>query len=304
MKIINKIIIAFIFVLSLGLHGCYEEYTGDFDYSAVYFGEQKPLRTLVTRTGQPELVFKIGVGLGGVRENITGYKVEYMLDPDLLINVDGADKLKLLPANCYTIENDNNFTFDIKQGKIIGDCPVRINKNAFVALQGSLDTTWALPFRLLSTTADTILANKNWTIVAIKYIDEHSGNYYYKGWESADTANSDKVEYSNNDLGKSAARVLTTLSPTGFDMAGMGKINDKIAAADHLKINLENGAVKLETSSNNTNIIEDLGSTYDADTKIFNLKYIYIKSGINYTVNEQLKLRQDVEKELRFEEWN
>ena len=303
MKPINKIVITFVFVLSFGLHGCYEEYTDDFDYLAVYFGEQKPLRTLVTRTDQAELVFMIGATIGGLRENLTGYDVEYELAPDLLTTVEGANKLKLLPPNCYTIENDNNFTFHIPKGKIIGDCQVRINKNAFVALQGSLDATWALPFRLLSTTADTILAAKNYTIIAIKYIDEHSGSYYCKGRELADTAGSNEVKYSNDDWSQNVVRVLTTLSPTAFDMAGMGTINDKIPAADHLKINLENGEVKLETRTNDTNIIEDLGSTYNADTKIFNLNYIYTKDAINYTVNEQLKLRQDVEKELRFETW-
>ena len=308
MKPINKIAIAFVFVLSFGLHGCYEEYTNDFDYVAVYFGEQKPLRTLVTRTDQVELVFKIGATIGGLRENLVGYDVEYELAPDLLATVEGADKFKLLPSSCYTIENDNNFTFHIPKGKIIGDCQVRINKNAFVALQGSLTATYAIPLRLISTTADTILAAKNYTIIVVKYIDEHSGNYYCKGWRAewngTDTVNT--VAYSHIDLSKNRVRSLTTLSLTRFDMSGitddMGYNDAHPAAADHLIINMDPGGVKLETKTGCSAVVFRSAS-YDAVAKTFTLDYLYSREGKQYLVNEELTLRQDVEKELRFETW-
>lgn len=308
MKPINKIVIAFVFVLSFGLHGCYEEYAKDFDYSAVYFGEQKPLRTLVTRTDQPELVFKIGATIGGLRENTKGYDVEYELAPDLLATVDGANKFKLLPSSCYTIENDNNFTFHIPEGKIIGDCQVRINKNAFVALQGSLEAAYVIPLRLLSTTADTILADKNYTIIAVKYIDEHSGNYYCKGWRAewngTDTINT--VSYSRVDLSANKIRSLTTMSLTRFDMPGITEdlgYNDAYpAAVDHLIINMNQGEVTLETQKGCSPVVFRSAS-YNADAKTFILDYLYTREGKQYLINEELVLRQDVEKELRFENW-
>ena len=299
----SKIKNCIVFVLFFALQGCYEDYIKDFDYTAVFFGAQQPLRTLVSRVDQDELVFRIGVGLGGVRENVKGYEVKYMLAPELLSIIDGADKLKLLPANCYTIENDDDFTFYIHAGRVIGDCQVRINKNAFVALEGSLDVTWALPLRLLSTTADSIQYEKDWTIIAIKYIDEHSGFYYCRGSQSTNVPISVEVEYYNDDWSQNSVRTLTTISPTEFNMTGMGAINSGITAADHLKIILEDGIVSLETRAGNTNIIEDLGSTYDAENKIFELNYKYTKDGVTYTVSEQLKLRQDPELELRFETW-
>lgn len=303
-----KIITASIFVLFLGLQGCYDDYVKDFDYSAVYFGAQRPLRTLVTRIDENELLFKIGVGLGGVRENRKGYEVQYMLDPGLLTTIEGADKLTLLPENVYTIENNNDFTFHIPAGEVIGDHQVKINKDAFIALQGSLDVTWALPFRLLSTTADSILENKDWTIIALKYIDEHSGNYYCRGWQArwdgTSIVEGTTIDYFQNDWSRNNVRALKTLSPTEFDMAGMGNINDAITASDHLLIKLADGEVTLEQASGTANGIEDLGSIYDPGEKIFTLDYVYTKGAVSYRVHEQLKLRQDVEKELRFEEWS
>jgi len=362
MKSTIKIIIAF-FVLSFGFHGCYEEYVLDFDYTSVYFGAQRPIRTLVTRTDRNELVFKIGVGIGGIRENVKGYEVEYELAPELLLpgsEIAGASRYKLLPENCYTIENDNDFTFYIKPGKIIGDCQVRINKNAFVSLEGATSNTWALPFRLTSTTADKILEEKDWTIIVIRYIDEHSGDYLYKGWQAVWNGTTHDVltrtEYDFFDKSLDKARTLTTISQTEFTMAGMGNV-ESVTPTDHLFLKLEEDGVKLERLNETTNLIENLGSSYNPQEKTFTLDYVYARAvittvtvgtgnaAVNYwaingvqtavrvvpgrnpiinssddnfwilegektsskviynRVNEQLKLRQDVEIELRFQEW-
>jgi len=306
-KIDRIILIMLILVAPVGFQSCYEKYDLDFEYQSVYFGSQKPLRTLVTRLSQDELVFKIGVALGGVRENKKGYEVKYALDTTLFSTVEGANNLKLLPKDCYTINNNNDFSFYIPKGKVIGDCEIKINKDMFVSLPGSLDQTWALPFKLVSTTADTILENKNWTIVVINYIDEHSGSYFCRGsqdeWNGTEIIDGTTISYIKNDWSKNVVRQLTTLSPYEFDMSGMGNINSSINPTDHLLIKLVDGEVVLKPLSSTTNDIIDLGSTYDAQEKMFTLKYIYTKGATSYQVNEELKLRQDVEKELRYTEW-
>jgi hypothetical protein len=307
---VNKIIIA---LVAVSLFGCYEDYVKDFDYAAVYFGTSKPLRTLVTKTGEEELVFRVGVGLGGVRENTTGYDVEYAYDPGLIatppLTANEVSRVKLLPENCYTIENGGKFTFHIPKGKLIGDCEVRINKNAFVAMEGALkvgdsrNTTWVIPLRLLSTTADMILEGKDWTLIGVKYIDEHSGNYYCRGSQTA-ADGSVKEHGAKNDWTLCPVRLLATVSPTEFDMAGMGDINSAPVAADHLLIRLINGAVTLERRSASTHDIKDLGSSYNPTDKTFNLKYEYTKGADTFQVDETLKLRKNVEEELRWEEWS
>jgi hypothetical protein len=67
-------------------------------------------------------------------------------------------------------------------------------------------------------------------------------------------------------------------------------------------VSLVSGVVTLTTIPG-SNIVTDRGSGYNADTKTYTLDYIYTKDGVSYLVNEELILRQDVEKELRFETW-
>jgi hypothetical protein len=307
-----KTIISFItaFVLILIFAGCeqYENYIKDYDYSTVYFGAQKPLRTLVARTNNDYLEFKIGVTLAGLRENNKGYTARFELDPELLNIVEGANQFTLLPAECYTIVNPDK-TFVIPKGKFLGDCTVKIDKGAFVSLPGSLNNTYALPLILLSATADAILPGKNYTVIVIKYIDEHSGYYYCKGseseWDGTAVVGGTTKEYAYADLSKNKTRLLTTQSLTRFDMAGMGSLGNldgTAVTADHLLVNLTSGTVTL-TATSSGNVVTDRGSSYDAATKTFTLNYIYTKGGKSYLVNEMLVLRQDVEKELRFEIW-
>ena len=315
MKTSIKIITALVLVFLFGLHGCYEDYVNDFDYSVVYFGAQKPLRTLVARQGQDELVFKIGVGIGGLHKDLhttKTYEVKYMYDPDLLNTVEGAETLTELPKDWYTIDNGDDFTFYIPPGKAIGDCPVRINKEKFVSDPGSLGNKYALPFRLLTTTADSILANKNWTIIVIKYVDERSGYYWCRGWQAEWDVNtqlvipSTKQEYTHVDDHRNRLRLINTLSLTRFELQGMGtqgNLSGSAPAADQMIIELVDGNVSLVRKAANTNDIEDLGSSYNPNDKTFTLNYIYTKADKSYRVFEELKLRQDVEKELRFEVW-
>ena len=283
---------------------CYESYIKDYDYTAVCFGTQNPVRTLVARSDNDYLEFRIGVALGGLRENKNEYSAQFVVDPDLLNTVDGASKFTLLPEELYVIDNPNN-TFIIPKGKVLGDCPVRINKTGFTKLTGSLDTTYVLPLRLVSTTADSLVSGKDYTIIAIKYVSEYSGYYYCKGWQAqwngSDTTGT--VTYSYSDLSKNKVRPLTTLSLTQFDMTGMGnQENTDNRNLDHLQIGLVDGNVTLSSISGK-NPITDRGSSYDAATKTFTLNYIYTKGGISYLVNEELTLRQDVEETLRFGTW-
>ena len=308
MKSISKMMIAFAFIF--GFVGCekYADYIYDYSYSGVGFGAQQPVRTLVSRTGNDYLEFKIGVALAGLRENRKGYSATFEIDPDLLNTLDGADQFKQLPADWYTIESNNN-TFVIPPGKFLGDCPVKIDKKKFTDDPEALTNTYALPLRLLSTTADSLIADKDYTVIVIKYIDEHSGSYYCKGtqaeWDGAAIVPGTTNQYAHVDLSKNKVRALTTLSLTEFVMEGMGTLvitDIEEYGLDHLIVKLVAGAVTLETKAG-SNPIEDLMSSYNADTKTFTLNYIYTYKGKDFLVNEVLTLRQDVEKELRYEKW-
>ncbi|WP_298652240.1 DUF1735 domain-containing protein [uncultured Proteiniphilum sp.] len=301
---INSLIIAF-----LVLFACerYEEYRYDYEYSAVYFGSQKPLRTLVTRENQSTLDFKLGVVLAGMLENKTDQWATFEIDPSLLQTVEGASSFSLLPEDWYDFDiTDNKIT--IPKGKFLGDFTIKIDKAKFTADPLSLGRTYALPVRILESSADSILAGdnitpgKDYTVLVVKYISGYSGTYYVRGEQIELNAQGNEIEgsktiYSHPDWSRNKTRTFTTLSPSECEITGIGAEDSEkmkiIFGTDH--------AITLSSSSLN---ITDLGSSYDTEREEYHLRYSYIKSGKVFQVDEHLKQRNDPENELRFEEWN
>ncbi|MCX6309250.1 MAG: DUF1735 domain-containing protein [Bacteroidia bacterium] len=314
---LKKIFINFAFVVIIlsTFSACdpYEEYVKDYTYSAVYFGTQKPLRTLVTReNSDTTLNFKLGVTLAGLRENKTDQWVTFEIAPDLLTTITGASVYTLLPADWYSFSISEN-TITIPKGKFMGDFTISINKAKFTADPLSLTKKYALPVRILTSSADSILRGnatilrKDYTILVVKYISENAGTYFVRGIQTEyntttlDTIAGTTKKYYSNDWSKNKTRSFTTLSPDSTDMTGLGSD----ASADKMKIKFAaNKAVTLGNSTSSPTItIVDMGSSYDATTGEFHLIYTYLKTGKTYKVDEYLKQRNDPEKDLRFEEW-
>ncbi len=298
-------------VFSVGLSSCeYDDYVSDYNYSAVYFGTQKPLRTLVTRQDSATLNFKLGITLSGLLENKEDQWATFEIAPDLLTTVAGASGFTLLPADWYTINLTENKII-IPKGKFLGDFTIKIDKAKFAADPLALTKKYALPIRLIATSADSILkgssviAAKNYTIVVVKYVSETSGTYYVRGQQSelnsvGDTIAGTTKKYFKSDWSQNTTRVLSSLSLSDVTMSGLGNsIVDKSTVTFGT-----NKSVVLKTSSQTpTVIIEDLGSSFDQIQAAYLFNYKYTKSGKTYKVTESLKLRNDPEKDLRFEEW-
>lgn len=314
---LNKILtsLTFVAIVLSTFTACdpYENYVQDYTYSAVYFGTQKPLRTLVTRdNSETTLNFKLGVVLSGLRENKTDQWVTFEIAPDLLTSITGANVFTLLPADWYSFNiTENKIT--IPQGKFMGDFTISIDKAKFTADPLSLTKKYALPVRILATSADSVLRGnatilrKDYTILVIKYISENSGTYFVRGLQTEyntttlDTIAGTTQKYYVSDWSKNKTRSLTTLSSVATDMTGLGYN----AVTDKMKITFgANKAVTLSTSTNSPTItIADMGSSYDAGKGEFHLVYTYLKTGKTYKVDEYMKQRNDPENDLRFEEW-
>lgn len=307
MRYLKKI--SSIIIICTLLFACerYEEYRYDYEYSAVYFGSQKPLRTLVTRENQSTLDFKLGVVLAGLLENKTDQWATFEIDPSLLQTVDGASSFSLLPEDWYEFNiTDNKIT--IPQGKFLGDFTIKIDKAKFTANPLSLGNTYALPVRILESSADSILAGdnitpgKDYTVLVVKYISGYSGTYFVRGEQVELNAQGNevagsKIIYSHIDWSRNKTRVFTTLSPSECEITGIG-------SEDSEKMKIVFGANHAITLSSSSLNVTDLGSSYDPEREEYHLRYSYIKSGKVFRVDERVKQRNDPEKELRFEEWN
>ena len=285
----------------------YNNYIKDFGYSAVYFGTQKPLRTLVARDNKSTLDFKLGVVLSGVLENKQNQWVKIEIDTTLFSTIAGADVFELLPEEWYNFDIEENKII-IPKNKFLGDFTISINKEKFTNDPASLNNTYALPVRITETSADSILqgneiiAGKDYTMLVVKYISEHSGVYYIRGEQVELDANgneivSTKVEYYKQDWSQNKVRNFETVGVTSCEMNGVGN-NDNQKMI--LKFSPEN-QISLESS---TLTINGFSSTYDKAQSAYNFQYTYDLTGKTFKVNEYLKHRNDPEKDLRFEEWN
>ena len=208
MKIMKKII----FFISVGilfmLQACYEEYKLDFEYTTTYFPRQFPLRTLVDVEGE-EMKFEVGVVLGGKYENNVEELVEFQIQDTLLNNY--PDLVKL-PDSYYSISSDQII---IPSGEFKGAVTVTLDKGEFMSDELAAGINYALPLEIISSTTDSILQHKQYTIIVIRYYNKYHGWYWLKGVDQKLDANGSVTEstvYSKTDLVSNEDMLLETVA--------------------------------------------------------------------------------------------
>src|SRR5690606_36423664 len=249
----------FIGLLLIVVASCspYDEFIEDFDFSIVYFGTQKPLRTIVAYN---DMSFKIGVALGGKRTNETSETVSYEIDPSLLDDPDivGNNQFELLPADYYTIDRAEMV---VPAGKFIGDVNIILNTALFTADEKSLTNHYAIPLKITGSTTDSvarglfddlgnaIIAPKDYTIVVVKYISPLHGTYYRQGVQKEvdeTGAEVDEVVYNNPDLVKNPTWTMQTVNRLTIATPGIGDFNNGSLI---LSLNEETNEVSISTES-------------------------------------------------------
>lgn len=300
MKII-KFIGAF-FIMATMLTSCYEEYVEDFDYTTVYFGTQKPLRTIVARD---VMEFEVGVTLGGMRVDDGSYEVNFKVDTNLLNVIPEASGFKALPEAYYTLGNASSFNIIKDHMRVVN---VALNKAAFTSDPLALNETYALPLQITSANVDSIrgseldtptIASKNITILVLKYISPYHGTYYSKGVQytlDASGATIETVAYSKEDLSQNMTKEFTTL---GLNTISTNKIAANISGRIDLTVGDDN---KVDIVSTDITVTEN-SSLYNSEQKTLYMNYKFEASGIMYHAIDTMILRQDPELDLRFEEW-
>lgn len=178
----------------------------DYDYTAVYFAYQTPVRTLVLgediydNTLDNAHRCKIMATMGGVYENTTDRILDVAVDNSLfdsLLFGDSSNVLKM-PADYYSLASDMQIV--IPAGSISGGIEVQLT-DAFFADPRSTRNTFVIPLRIESVTnADSILSGKqavtnpnlfipsdwsvepkNYVLYCIKYVNPWHGSYLRRG---------------------------------------------------------------------------------------------------------------------------
>ncbi len=179
----------------------------DFNYKAVYFATQYPLRSVVL--GEELLVdnsldnqhqVDIKATVGGVYENKENITIDVKVDESLLDGLyfnKGGAKILPMPSNYYTLASSQ---IKIPSGSIMGGVQVQLT-DAFFADPNSISRTYVIPLVMTKVSgADSILQGKpavsnpsrvnpkdwitipkDYVLYAIKYVNPWHGNYLRKG---------------------------------------------------------------------------------------------------------------------------
>ena len=238
----------------------------DFNYNAVYFPVQFPVRTLslgnddIDNSLDKELKFHIGVSIGGLYHNTKNWKVGYEVDESLCDSL--GNDVKALPSSYYTLDPVGEVT--IPSGSFSGYILVQLT-NDFLADSLASGDHYVVPLRITYTNADSILSGvptvgnpdkrivsdwdasnpaKDFTLYMIKYVNEYHGAYLRRGVDYGQDAfgnNTDTTTYHHQyveqdevvHLSTSARHTVTTDFIGGNSGAGFAfKINIDPSSGD------------------------------------------------------------------------
>ncbi|PWJ56928.1 uncharacterized protein DUF1735 [Dyadobacter jejuensis] len=211
----------------------------DFDYTAGYFPYQYPVRTLILgddiydNSNDNAHKFIISAAIGGVYKNDRDRKFEIVVDESLcqgaLFDSNG-DTIRALPQQYYTLSPDNSLV--IPKDKYNGGVEVQLTE-AFFNDPNAFKLSYVVPVRMVgSTDVDSIISGKselaspdrrkpeNWvvapkdfTLFAIKYINEYHGNYFFEGESTVLDSTGALIEtktYKQSNMVQNGVTLLTT----------------------------------------------------------------------------------------------
>ena len=290
-------------VLAVFLTACYDEYTSDYEYTATYFSHQYPLRTVIV---DPESdVFEISVGAvyGGRYSYESASETVTFAIADTLItnNQEYVDMgIKVMPPSWYTLSDDSKI---MMQGSNAGFVKVTINKELMLAQDDASMNTYAIPFLMTEATTDSILAEKNFSIVVVKFKNEFDGRYYVKGEDktlNADGTVASSLVYSNPALVLNKFIFLNTTAKNKLSVPRIGSNEEGQSFVYSMEIRNDDGSVLLssEAGSAVTNLVGE--AQYDFATRKFICKYNYSYDNFEHTVTDTLIYANT---EINMESW-
>ncbi|OWW24582.1 hypothetical protein B4Q04_14790 [Zobellia sp. OII3] len=268
----------------------YEDYVVDTaGYTDVYFPKPELQRSIVSGEG---LSIKVGVYLGGVRENKEDHQVKYVIDETLLVDT----PYTLMPDDYYSLEGDE---ITVPKGSFQGLVDVKFDSLKLAQDTLLRDFNYALPFKIVSTSVDSILEGKEQTIIPLKLMNTYEGNFYQVGsLKQFFTATKvlDTVYVYGDDL-DGPNTPIRTLSSIMMDTVDLDGIGPRGGDGYHMRL-------KVDPKDNSVEIIADTASiyqvypngksTWDPVKRKFVLSYKYSDGERDYEVEEKLTFRNRV----------
>lgn len=279
-----------LFVLSITLVSCYEDYIKDYDYDGIYFPYQTNVRTLVVGEG---MKIEIGATLAGTRYNAFDRVVEFQIDnnlitPDILTAmkngfpyvkeaVTPVSELMLLPEEYYTLSDNSRIV--IKQGDHSGTITLIPDSARFLADPLTLYANYAIPLRITRADADTTLSSKDYAVIGIKYENMLFGNYWHGGVTQEKDASGDvvseKIYYTSIPSPDSKTWKLTTVGPFSLVTNGVSDISS--STKPEFMITLDGSNVLISSMPGSTYQVESDGSSSFNRSKLLQDRKIYLK---------------------------
>jgi hypothetical protein len=197
------------FVLVAVFTACNKDWSfPDYKYTTVYFPYQSPVRTIVLgedvfdNTLDNQHKFMVMATMGGVYENkkdvVLGIAVDPTLGAKLKFGTATGDSVYVLPANYFSLPKDAKIT--IPAGSVMGGLEVQLT-DAFFQDPKAIKNAYVLPLKITSVSnadsvlsgrtdkaspdprvaGDWVIAPKNFTLYAVKYINPYHGFYLRRG---------------------------------------------------------------------------------------------------------------------------
>jgi hypothetical protein len=322
------ILIIFVSMLAVACQNQENEFP-DFDYNAVYFPQQYPVRTLILGDDRGDnsmdklLKFHIGVSIGGMYENSKNWNVNYVVDNTLagrLKNQNG-DTLIVLPTSYYTITPAG--TIVIPKGSFDGLAEVQL-KDAFLDDPRALKGTYVIPLRITTSDADSVLHGqstvtnpnrnrttdwnpsalpKDFTLFAITFINPFHGVYLHRGvdqtFDAAGTTLQSTTVFHQKFVEQDQ---LITLTTSGRSTILTNGVANNIGSNNAMKLTFDaNGNVTVGSISNSPRLITtgtgkfvNDGDSWGGEKKdVIYLDYQYTISSTLHKVKDTLVFRNN-----------
>lgn len=262
----KKIIALFSFILLIISCENMETDYKDYDFQAVYFPFQYPVRTLslgndkIDNSLDKEHKFHAGISIGGLyAENSKVWSVDYEVDNTLvenyLINAN-KDTLRVLPSTYYTLNPTGTVT--IPKGSFSGLIEVQLNDD-FFSDPTSIKGNYVLPLKIVETSADSILSGKK-----IEALTTIPNRHKLSDWESQKTPKDYTlfgIKYINPYHGKWLRRCqIIEKDPTNTTVISTISIRNHYVERDQI--------VDLNTSSLDEVISNYVGNSFTSNMRL------------------------------------